>query len=1411
MSSSETNETSEKSELTKTFELLETKSDYDQTLRKNLILFIGLTGTGKSTLAHFLASNPKLSSVKSRVDYYITDGNDKISEETTTSKTLFPELILDPESGNVMADCPGFSDTRSVSHDIAATIFTRDLLGKAEKVKIIIAASHHSVRKGVDRLAFPKLLEHAAEFITSIDKYKNSIALMITKVENTLEDDLLIIEEIGTFLIEMRNVLKKKPQNHLTDKKMQLLNIFLNQQDDMYSNIGIFLRPDREGPLDELENLMDGKIRNRQILFKQLQYTESNSDDFGLSVSNKSKITVLRMIQAISQNISKLLNDECNILQAAYDAKIGNVNTLDELQTTISNISQMISQIETGNQPDFQVTETIQWFNTSSIQENQSFGTNLLKQQENLEFLKPLQSASKSKKQSNDFTKYYQPLAKFKEVLALKKTSAADKMVKMIDGEIRDLVDDASKNLTATYESKIVATNALNELQQILEGSSIFINQMKQSDETKFRILDPIKWFEISFIQLPGDLHKNLLELKSGLDYVKKIYNADSARNNEEHFTSFYSRMARFEPAFVQINSKASVKMVTLTDENIEKLFNDTAQGLIQRYDSEVTDANEVDQLQQMLPQITIFIDHMKQSKPKIFRIADVIDWFRPSNIAVPKDFEKGLTEQEQYLKSIEDNSINTAKSIISHYHEVAKIDSAFIKIKTIITDKMTKIINQNIKHTFDTTSKIIIEKFKNEIEKSTNYPVLEKQLTDALALVSKFNDDLSYEYERSTTVASLMTELLKKIFTTVPHDQKEYLLTHSNDIHLLIAATNPNRIKFSENLENAKEYLANTSKWYTFINYCFEKLSKFYIQKDLTTFDVDTNKNFAEFKLFLDTNNISYDKNLTLDASKQKSFDNLIEKTLRKSTINCCNEPNKIEIKGNFVKLSDIQICEETCINNSSLYIFAYHTLFIDIDLMKEGMESSVYVIAPIWEVIGRRQFNLNGKNGEHYLNAGLERNGLAGNPGGHGGHFLGIGNVFINSGGLDISSNGGRGGDGQNGRNGIDGKDGKTPENPESSMFHAIGSTDTCTTLTKRYDINGMTINGDNNIFLKGIDGAIGTDGGNGGKAGAGGSKGDITIISINQPHQVKISEEVGEKGVDGVAGIGGKGGKNGGNVQANCFYDNGFLGLGLRYSVQYKNYRLIERGHAASGTNGISNHGEPILQRKAKESSESRQSLTQIYKTPNQYQNEFFNPTTFKNFPESTSSLQKLRKKRSILYDSMNRMKTSALNKSLLLKGFFKCINEHTNYIVSQLVPGVSTNNINLDHKQLAQGTSSNGSFVSKISPSVDAFNSLILLLDVIARKLTKAKPSSKNLDHQTDWLEAQGAALNIVEKCEARWIDLHRINMIDENDFDFLALQRSVLKKVLQLDEREGLGQVEMNALKLVDAYYLKSQK
>jgi hypothetical protein len=109
----------------------------------------------------------------------------------------------------VLADCPGFGDTRGARYDIAAPVFTQQLLAKSKKMKIMVTVAHPAVRKGIDRTGFTNLLSHLVHFIKDIDKYADSIGLLVTKVENQYMEDVngkpeydagnMIINEIGSF------------------------------------------------------------------------------------------------------------------------------------------------------------------------------------------------------------------------------------------------------------------------------------------------------------------------------------------------------------------------------------------------------------------------------------------------------------------------------------------------------------------------------------------------------------------------------------------------------------------------------------------------------------------------------------------------------------------------------------------------------------------------------------------------------------------------------------------------------------------------------------------------------------------------------------------------------------------------------------------------------------------------------------------------------------------------------------------------------------------------------------------------------------------------------------------------------------------------------------------------------------
>ncbi|GFQ91982.1 uncharacterized protein TNCT_143661 [Trichonephila clavata] len=308
-----------------TLELLE-EGEQEIMLRdeyKNVTLVLGNTGSGKSTFTQWIAGdNSKLISieVKEGTGEYIIEDNNRIGNSTVTSKTIFPELVIKKETDTAYYDCPGFSDTRSTSHDIATTYFIKKVLDFSERVKMIFVISHPSLRKGVDRQDFMKLLRHATDLVKDIDKFKNSIAIIATKVDNqyvkqgrnlVLVDDDKVIATIADFLQEVKQYLEQSMADPNTsegerkfyDNAIKFIKAMLGKDGERAAKIGIFRRPDEPGPLNEIALLREGKTHVEEILYKKLNFIEKNKNDFGYTVSQKSKNDITDLVEEINKKL----------------------------------------------------------------------------------------------------------------------------------------------------------------------------------------------------------------------------------------------------------------------------------------------------------------------------------------------------------------------------------------------------------------------------------------------------------------------------------------------------------------------------------------------------------------------------------------------------------------------------------------------------------------------------------------------------------------------------------------------------------------------------------------------------------------------------------------------------------------------------------------------------------------------------------------------------------------------------------------------------------------------------------------------------------------------------------------------------------------------------------------------------
>lgn len=326
---------------------------------RDVVLVLGNTGSGKSTLIQWLRGNSQLLSIevaKGTGEYLITDNNNRIGNSTTTSQTLFPELILDGNS-NYFYDCPGFQDTRNATYDIAASFFIRKVIKHAKSVKLLFVVSYPSVRKGVDRIDFPKFLTHATKLVQNIEKFKDSIAMVVTKVDNsyirtgrdfTLVDDAVIIKNIADFLLEVQQDLENREVTSYNS--IALIKILRTQVGNEYSRIGIFRRPDDGGFLNENKVLEDERESFLKTL-ESLSFTCKVRSDFGFTISAESRNEVNDLINKVSDSI---VSDISNLRTAVESSFTKKEETLHRktLLNEFKIVSKMLTDLQSSAEHD---------------------------------------------------------------------------------------------------------------------------------------------------------------------------------------------------------------------------------------------------------------------------------------------------------------------------------------------------------------------------------------------------------------------------------------------------------------------------------------------------------------------------------------------------------------------------------------------------------------------------------------------------------------------------------------------------------------------------------------------------------------------------------------------------------------------------------------------------------------------------------------------------------------------------------------------------------------------------------------------------------------------------------------------------------------------------------------------------
>ncbi|XP_047143839.1 uncharacterized protein LOC124817601 [Hydra vulgaris] len=146
--------------------------------RKNIVAFVGLTGSGKSTLINYLCR--KELKVDEDDNIVLKNPSDQSAMQigtTSVSETSLPKFC---EFENVLFyDLPGFRDTRGVLENLLNSAIIKNIIENADTTIIVFVVSEDEIIAGRGKL-FKKLLSCLEKLIPNV-AFQERSALVITK------------------------------------------------------------------------------------------------------------------------------------------------------------------------------------------------------------------------------------------------------------------------------------------------------------------------------------------------------------------------------------------------------------------------------------------------------------------------------------------------------------------------------------------------------------------------------------------------------------------------------------------------------------------------------------------------------------------------------------------------------------------------------------------------------------------------------------------------------------------------------------------------------------------------------------------------------------------------------------------------------------------------------------------------------------------------------------------------------------------------------------------------------------------------------------------------------------------------------------------------------------------------------
>nr|CAG8507001.1 14005_t:CDS:2 [Entrophospora candida] len=285
--------------------------------QEEMVIIIGDTGEGKSSLLNYLAEVPLFGKKGKGFGRFVIYAEDPLGDSEITNGSVSKTSL--PSGWKEYWDCPGFGDTRGEVQDIVNAYSIYKLIKSAKKIKVLVTVSETTITGSRSR-SFLNLIHNVGETFKNMDENKlvQGLCLVVTKNET------LNLKKMRSGLLEILEEQDGQENFSLTQKKI------LGSLSSPESQIVFFNAPTEEG-------LISGEGRS-QILegIKKIPYLEKPEPS--ISIAPESKNLIKGLADKLNDDIENFMIHKfypgiLDYLDKLIDNHSGTVKELRESQS----------------------------------------------------------------------------------------------------------------------------------------------------------------------------------------------------------------------------------------------------------------------------------------------------------------------------------------------------------------------------------------------------------------------------------------------------------------------------------------------------------------------------------------------------------------------------------------------------------------------------------------------------------------------------------------------------------------------------------------------------------------------------------------------------------------------------------------------------------------------------------------------------------------------------------------------------------------------------------------------------------------------------------------------------------------------------------------------------------------------